>query len=241
MKPFAPLSQRHIADEQMDAADLSERDYDAVLRDLARVNAVTMAPRATLRFLARVHACHASEAPWRILDVGYGQGDMLRRIARWAERRGQRVELVGIDLNAKSEASARAATPPELAIDWRTGDYADLAGGNKQGRWDIVLSSLVAHHMSDAERAGFLTFMEVEAEIGWMVNDLHRHRFAYLGFPWLARLMHVHPIVRADGQLSIARSFRPTEWRAMLHRNGLATQARIVRRFPFRLCVERIK
>lgn len=237
MNPFASLAQRHIADEQMDAADLSEREYGAVLRDLARVNAVTMAPRATLRFLDRVHARHASEAPWRILDVGYGQGDMLRRIARWAVRRGQRVELVGIDLNAKSAASARAATPPDLVIDWRTGDYAELAGEH----WDIVLSSLVAHHMSHGERAAFLTFMEAEAAIGWMVNDLHRHRLAYLGYPWLARIMRVHRIVRADGQLSIARSFRAGEWRAMLKRSGVGRDARIVRRFPFRLCIERVK
>lgn len=237
MDPFARLAQRHIADEQMDAADLSAGRYDAVLRDLARVNAVTMAPRATLRFLDALRVSHASERPWRILDVGYGQGDMLRRIARWAARVDQPVALVGIDLNAKSAASARAATPRELSIDWRTGEYSDLAGDN----WDVVLSSLVAHHMSDEERADFLAFMEAEAALGWFVNDLHRHRLAFLGFPWLARVMRVDPIVRADGQLSIARSFRSHEWHAMLKRSGLDRQARVVRRFPFRLCVERIK
>ncbi len=237
MDPFASLAQRHIADEQMDAADLGEARYDAVLRDLARVNRVTMAPRATLRFLAQIHARHASQRPWRILDVGYGHGDMLRRIARWAARVGQPVDLVGIDLNAKSQSSARAATPRKLSIDWRTGDYADLAGE----RWDIVLSSLVAHHMSDSERAAFLAFMEDEAALGWFINDLHRHRLAYLGYPWLARIMRVDPIVRADGQLSIARSFRADEWHAMLARGGLDRQAQVERRFPFRLCVERFK
>ncbi len=237
MTPFASLSQRHTAEEQMDAADLPATRYDRVLRDLARVNAVTMAPRATLRFFEAVHARHARAAPWRILDVGYGQGDMLRRIARWAGQRGQRVELFGIDLNTRSAASARSATPPDMMIDWRTGDYRDLAGE----RWDIVLSSLVAHHMSDGERADFVKFMEDEAALGWMVNDLHRHRLAYLGYPWLARAMGVDPIVRADGQLSIARSFRRDEWYAMLARAGLENAAKIVRRFPFRLCVERIR
>ncbi len=241
MNPFAYLSQRHTTEEQMDAADLPATRYDKVLRDLARVNAVTMAPRATLAFLEAVHARHARATPWRILDVGYGQGDMLRRIARWAARRGQRVELVGIDLNTRSAASARAATPPDMTIDWRTGDYRDLAAANGLEGWDIVLSSLVAHHMSDSERADFLKFMEVEAALGWMVNDLHRHRLAYLGYPLLARAMCVDPIVRADGQLSIARSFRRDEWHAMLSRAGPAGKAKIVRRFPFRLCVERIR
>ncbi len=241
MNPFAPLTQRHIAEELMDAADLPVARYDRVLRDLARVNAVTMAPRATLAFLDAAHVRHARATPWRILDVGYGQGDMLRRIARWAARRGQDVTLVGIDLNPKSAASARAATPHDMTIDWRTGDYRDLAGANGPWGWNIVRSSLVTHHMSDGERDDFLEFMEGEAALGWMVNDLHRHRLAYLGFPWLARLMRVDTIVRADGQLSVARSFRRHEWRAMLARAGLENAAKIVRRFPFRLCVERLK
>jgi hypothetical protein len=75
-----------------------------------------------------------------------------------------------------------------------------------------------------------------------MVNDLHRHRFAYHGFPLLARLAGWHRIVREDGQLSVARSFRPAEWHALLDAAGLdQSGARVVRRFSFRLCVERIR
>src|SRR3546814_20305428 len=78
--------------------------------------------------------------------------------------------------------------------------------------WDFIISSLVAHHMSNAERLAFLDFMERHASRGWFVNDLYRHAFASHGFPLLARLLRVHPIVREDGQLSIARAFRPAEW-----------------------------
>jgi hypothetical protein len=54
--------------------------------------------------------------------------------------------------------------------------------------------------------------------------------------------MMVHRIVREDGQLSIARSFRPAEWRAILADAGIPpASVRIVRRFPFRLCVERVR
>jgi hypothetical protein len=80
--------------------------------------------------------------------------------------------------------------------------------------------------------------MESKAKRGWIINDLHRHAFAYAGYPLLAALLRVHPIVHADGQLSIARSFRPREWRQILSEAG-ADDARIERRFPFRLCVER--
>lgn len=215
----------------MDADDLPAATYADVVADLARVNVVTMAARPTLAFLRRV--CRPG-GRYRVLDVGYGDGDMLRRIARWGERRGIAFELVGIDLNPRSEAAARAHTPAGIAIDWRTGNYADLA----DEPWDIILSSLVAHHMTHAQLVAFLRFMQRHARAGWLVNDLHRHGFAYRGWPLLAALFRWHPIVRHDGHLSIARSYRPGEWPPILAEAGI-TDARIHRAFPFRLCVER--
>jgi 2-polyprenyl-3-methyl-5-hydroxy-6-metoxy-1,4-benzoquinol methylase len=122
-----------------------------------------------------------------------------------------------------------------MAIDYRTGDYRDVPGP-----FDFVVSSLVAHHMTDSQLDGFIRFMEEQATGGWLINDLHRHPFSYATFPWLARLLGAHRIVREDGQLSIARAFRPSEWRAILDATGI-DGARIVRRFPFRLCVERLR
>ncbi|WP_374990371.1 methyltransferase domain-containing protein [Sphingosinicella sp. LHD-64] len=227
------LAERIRRDEQMDDPALDPKVYDAVLHDLARVNAWTLAARPTLGFLKR--AARGMPA-FRLLDVGFGQGDMLRRIARWARRRGQAVDLVGVDLNPGSAAVARAATPPAMPIEYRTGDYEA-----QPTPFDFVVSSLVAHHMTDEELLAFIAYMERMALRGWIINDLHRHRFAYCGFPLLAWALGVHPIVREDGQVSIGRAFRPAEWRAILARAGLPEgAARIVRRFPFRLCVERL-
>jgi SAM-dependent methyltransferase len=227
------LATRTIAEEQMDAPDLPDRDYTALLADMARVNGMLMAVRPTLAFLGRVTK---RGDMLRLLDVGFGHGDMLRRIARWAARRGVKAELVGIDLNPRSARIARNATDPALGIDFRAGDYADLAG---QG-WDVVLSSMVAHHMTREQLIAFLRFMEAESLRGWLVNDLLRHRFAYRSFPLLARIMGWHRIIREDGQLSVARSYRPGEWPPILAEAGIAG-ARIHRVFPFRLCVERLR
>ncbi|MCA1662633.1 MAG: methyltransferase type 12, partial [Novosphingobium sp.] len=120
------LRERAIADELMDAPDLDAATYAAVVGDLARVNAVTLGVRPTLGFLRRAFAAHPGKR-LRILDVGFGDGDMLRRIAGWAAKRGHEVELVGVDLNPRSELAARAHTPPGMAIRWLTGDYAELA------------------------------------------------------------------------------------------------------------------
>lgn len=230
----ASLKVRSRQDEQMDAPDLDPAVYDLVLRDLARVNRWTLTAWPALAFLRRAAG---SAQRFRLLDVGFGDGDILRVIARWARRRGIEAELVGVDLNAKSVAVARARTPPDLGIDYRAGDYRD-----QPGPFDFVISSQVTHHMTDGKLTDFIRFMEGEARLGWLICDLHRHGFAHWGFPILARLMRVHRIVREDGQLSIARSFRREEWRRILADAGIAQdQVRIVRRLAFRLCVERLR
>jgi 2-polyprenyl-3-methyl-5-hydroxy-6-metoxy-1,4-benzoquinol methylase len=221
------------APELMDADDLPADTYAAVVGDLARVNRVTLAYRPTLNFLAR--AAQASRR-LRILDVGFGDGDTLRRIAGWAAAHGIEAELTGIDLNPRSALAAQAHGPAALPIRYLTGDYADLTGEG----WDVVISSLVAHHMTRAELLAFLRFMEAHAQVGWLVNDLHRHRVAHLGWPLLAAVARWHPIVRHDGHVSIARSFVPADWHQLLAEAGI-TGATVRRRFPFRLCVERLR
>jgi SAM-dependent methyltransferase len=225
------LRERRDADELMDADDLAPAVYAAVVADLARVNVVTLAARPTLAFLRR--ACQPGRC-YRLLDVGYGDGDMLRRIARWGERRGIGFTLVGIDQNERSRAAAMAHSTAGCAIDWRIGDYRALGDEH----WDLVISSLVAHHMSRDELIGFLAWMERHARVGWLINDLHRHRAAYAAWPLLARGFGWHPIVRHDGHVSIARSYRSDEWPPLLAAAEVRG-ARVYRAFPFRLCVER--
>ena len=226
------LATRAIAEELMDSEDLDAATYAEVVGDLARVNAITLAARPTLDFLNRGSKGMTS---LRLLDVGFGDGDMLRRIARWAKKRGITAELVGVDLNPRSELAARAHTPDDLAIRYVTGDHADLAGEG----WDFIVSSLVAHHMTHPQLVAFLRFMDAEARRGWLINDLHRHGFPHWGFPILARIAAWHPIVRHDGTLSIARAYRPDEWLPILVEAGVS--GRVYRAFPFRLCVEALR
>jgi 2-polyprenyl-3-methyl-5-hydroxy-6-metoxy-1,4-benzoquinol methylase len=248
------LETRVIADELMDADDLDADTYAAVVHDLAKVNTLTMARRPTMRFVRAIRdrlvkqrmaalmkddnslRYRLGPVKMKILDVGFGDGDMLRTIARWAEKNAVDATLVGIDLNPRSALAADDATAASLNIDYRTGDYATLAGEG----WDAIISSLVAHHMTRGQLVAFIRFMDTEAKAGWFINDLHRHGFAFLGFPLLAKIMRWHPIVRHDGQLSIARSYRPQEWPAILAAAGV-TDAVVARKFPFRLCVSKIR
>ncbi len=226
------LAERRITEELMDDPALPPETYCAVLADLAAVNRITLAHRPTLNFIEQAIG---NRNEFSLLDVGFGHGDLLRTIARWALQRGVKAHLYGVDLNPNSASVALAATSVDMPIAYLTGDYRDHAAGH-----DLIVSSLVAHHMSHEQLTEFLRVMQREARLGWFVNDLHRHALSYLGYPILARLMGWHPIVRSDGRTSIARSYRPAEWHALLGEAGV-TDAHVTRFFPFRLCASRLR
>ena len=226
------FASRSTASEWMDAPDLDQADLARCLDDLAVVNSVTLARAPTIGFLRR--AARGRDG-LSVLDVGYGQGDMLRRIARWGKRRGVALRLEGVDLSPASAVAARAATPAWMDIRYRTGDVFDEAPGSV----DIVVSSLFTHHLGDEDVVRFLRWMERTARVGWFVNDLHRHAVAYYGFKALSTAAGWHPMVRHDGPVSVARSFRRADWVRLLGEAGVA--ARVRWHLPFRYCVSRLR
>ena len=225
---------RSLAPEWMDTETVSAADFAACLRDLAAVNTVTLARLPTLGFMGRVARRHPGRV-LRVLDVGCGEGHMLRRIWRWGARTGQRVELVGLDLNPLGVAAARAATPGDVPIEYRC---ADVFGAGLDG-FDVILSALFTHHLSDAQVVAFVRLMEARAGLGWFVNDLHRSRAAFHGFQALSGLAGWHRFVRHDGPISVARSFRRGDWERLLAEAGVDATVRW--HLPFRYCVARLK
>jgi SAM-dependent methyltransferase len=224
----------------MDDPSVSFDEFQACLVDLARVNVLTLAHRPTLRFLDRLlpHA-RALGRPIEIVDVGSGYGDLLRQIAEWARRRRITVSLTGVDRNPWARRAAIEATPSELGIEWVTADafaYAPARGV------DIVVSSCLTHHLSDARVVRFLGWLEANARLGWFVNDLHRHPLPYHVFTWFAGFARFHHFVRHDGPVSIARAFVAADWHRMLAAAGIEQSKAEVRwMFPFRLTVTRCK
>jgi SAM-dependent methyltransferase len=230
------FSRRSETVELMDTEPSALDDYAACLADLAQVNVVTLAYRPTLAFLDRVARLAPHDRTLRILDAGTGYGDMLRRIGRWARRRGIAVELTGIDLNPRAR---QAAPADEIPIRWVT---ADILSYRPAERPDIVLSSLFAHHLDDAAIVRFLAWMEAEAALGWFLSDLQRHPLPYDLFRLLAKIARWHRFVRHDGPVSISRAFVRADWRRYLAAAGLdAAQVAIEWHLPFRLCLARLR
>ncbi len=227
------FDQRTSETELMDTEAVPPEDFARCLGDLEMVNRLTLTHRPTLAWLARA----VGGAPrFSLLDVGFGHGDMLRAVARWAAWNGKTAILSGVDLDPSSELAARAATPPDTDIAFHTSDVFAYAPTDPP---DFVISSLFTHHLPDDRVVEFLRWMEAVARRGWFVNDLHRHAVAYYGFRALAGVSGWHRFVRHDGAVSIARGFRREDWERYLAEAGIS--ARITWKTPFRLCVARMK
>jgi SAM-dependent methyltransferase len=218
----------------------SYEELRACLHDIARVDWLTLAYRPTMSWMGELVAAHAKPTkPLRVVDVGCGDGDTLRRIDAWAGRRGIPVALTGIDLNPDAIRAAREATPATQRIEWIVGDaLADSA----TGEIDVVVSSLLTHHLTNPQIVQFLQWMEGTARCGWFINDLHRQAVPYYLFRLLARFTNWHPFVKYDGPVSIRRSFVVEDWRSLCAAAGLVAESVTIREYrPARLCVGRIK
>jgi trans-aconitate methyltransferase len=235
------LSRRNNLPELMDSGETDFATFRACLVDLAKVNALTLAYRSTVRFFERL--AKSGRLPRdrviNVVDVGSGYGDMVRKIDRWAAQRRLNVDLIGIDLNPWSARAAASVTLPDRPIRFVTANVFDY---EPPIPIDIVISSLFTHHLDDEALVRFVAWMEARAAIGWFVNDLHRHPLPYHAFRASSRALRFHHFVQHDGPVSIARAFTTSDWHRILPAAGVPLAAADVAWwFPFRLCVTRIR
>lgn len=228
------FADRSDTPERMDTDCTDFEDYRRCLRDLSRVNRVTLTARPTLVWLRRQGLRKADR--FSLLDVAFGYGDILRAIRRWSDRRGLEAELVGVDLNPWAARAAREATPDADRIAFVTGDVFDY---HPERPIDFIVSAQFTHHLTDGELVRFIGWMERTARRGWLISDIERSRFAYLGFGVLATVARWHHFVRSDGLISITRSFRAPELADRVAEAGLGGVATVRRHLPSRQTVER--
>jgi len=222
--------------ELMDG-DCSYEDFRSCLRSLEHVNRWLLGYRPTMAWLKRLP--HGLRDPVHIVDVGSGGGDLLRQIAGWARRRGIAVQLTGIDLNPYAARAAAESTPKELRIAWVTGDALMY---RPKKAVDLIVSSLMAHHLEDEEIIALLRWMETTAQVGWFINDLERSEWSCRTFGWVGRMVAWHRFVRHDGPVSFRRAFREEDWVRLLAAAEVSRKAVMVEHWrPGRLSVGRWK
>jgi SAM-dependent methyltransferase len=139
-----------------------------------------------------------------ILEIGCGGGDNLRVIKRYFERRNITVQLSGVDINPRCIEFARSRKENE-GIDFVTSDYKLIDPFPKP---DIIFNSLFCHHFNDEQMMEILAWMKQHSSIGFFINDLHRHPFAYYSIKWLTGLFSKSYLVKNDAPLSVLRGFK---------------------------------
>ncbi len=228
------LSERSHELEHLDKGDYTVDEYEGCLIELRRINRFLGDAGALRKSLLRSIERDEVQA-FSVLDVGAGSGELLRTVARWARGKGKRTRLVGVELNRRSA----------IALVEESRGFAEIASVRADGfrlpfadnTFEYVMCSLFTHHFTDDDVVRLLRELMRVARRGIIVIDLHRHRFAYLLYTSIGRLVLHNRLVREDGALSIRRGFRQNELRGLAERAGLAG-ARVTRRFPFRLVLE---
>lgn len=211
------LSRRSTELELMDDPDVDGAELDHAMEHLEFINSSLNGYGPSIAGVSSLVSADCRSLS--ILDVGCGSGDTLRRLARWARRRGIAARLHGIELSDKIAARAAKACAgyPEITI-----SHTDFFKMDPGDPFDIVHCALVLHHIPEGEpTVNFLRKMDQMSLTGIVVNDLHRHPFAYYSIKILTRLFSRSPILQNDAPLSVARGFSRSELENAAREAGL--------------------
>jgi SAM-dependent methyltransferase len=228
-----PALTRVLAPERLDAPAHDPAVLRASLAQVAAVN----------RWLGGRRALRLALAPYRrpglrVLDVGTGSADLPSALARDARLAGGAIGLVATDRHPQILAIAASQlvgwpnVPNRRGLRERGNDSAAaqdirLTGAEATAlpfatdSFDVVVLSLVLHHLDDGEARLALREAARVAPLV-IVNELHRTRANYLGARLLAlTLWRDNPLTSHDGPLSVLRAYRPGELRSLAGEAGL--------------------
>ncbi|WP_240665853.1 methyltransferase domain-containing protein [Agromyces sp. LHK192] len=238
--PAAPRGLRSLAvrdDEATELMDDPAADPVTLANTYARfglVNAFVSGHRAT--YLRWIRPRLSPVWLTRVLDVGTGGADLPRRLLAWAAADGVRLEVVGIDPDARAIAFAREhqRRDPVPGLELRPVATGDLVAQGE--RFAVVLSNHVLHHLDPHAFGAFLADSERLVAPGGVAvhGDIERSRWGYAGFaaatwPFQGTILR-DSYIRPDGLTSIRRSFTAPELAAVLPGDW-----RVRRAFPSRL------
>lgn len=204
--------------ELMDDPKLPKDQLNAALRDITKVNKLLGGNQVTIRGVQELIRSKPHKKVWRIVDVGCGDGEMLRHIAGVFAQSQLSIELKGVDINTASIQLAKELSVSYENVDFEVMDILQIK--TETLPCDILLCNLTIHHFTDDEICIFLKHFYRLATIGVVINDLHRSVIAYQLFRGFSRIFMKSPIARHDGRISIARGFKKEELKRYSQRLG---------------------
>jgi ubiquinone/menaquinone biosynthesis C-methylase UbiE len=222
------FGQRSLELERLDRGEYTAAEYALWQREMRFINRWLGDKRALKRRLGR--RLRAGD-DLRILDVGAGFGELLKVCSELTDVTAGHV-YVGVDTS--QTACSVMSSRPDVKIDPIVADALQLPFADHS--FDIVISSLFLHHLTDEEAARLLAESARVSRSLVLMIDLNRHRAAYVLYRVFAAAF-LQPFTAQDGALSIRRGFRPDELIEIARRAGLS-KASIRRSMPFRLVLE---
>lgn len=153
-----------------------------------------------------------------IADIGCGGGDMLKLMANWAKTKGIEAEFIGIDANQFMIDFAKKRTANFKNINYIKEDA--FSENIKNLEIDIACMTLFCHHFTENQLIELFKNLRKNCSIGLVINDLHRHWFAYYSIAWLTALFSKSYLVKNDAKLSVWRGFHKKELIEILQKAG---------------------
>lgn len=203
--------------ELLDAPNIPKELLFKNLRELDVVNRLLGGHAITLFGIKKLVVDKTKT--YRIVDIGCGGGDAMKQIAKWTKKNNFKVELIGVDMNADAIAFMKDECKEFSNITGIVIDYRDYLKSNTD--IDIVHCSLFCHHLKDDELIELFQYLNGHAKVGFVINDLQRHWFAYYSIKFLTRLLNGSTLVKNDAPLSVLRGFRKEELNTILQKAGV--------------------
>lgn len=197
---------RSTAPEIMDDFAMEGEILRDALDKIASINKLLGGNKVTLDGVKTLLKGVDKARPITMLDVGCGNGDMLRTLADFANENGWNFRLYGIDANAFTIKHAQSLSNQYPNISYHCEDI--FKENLPLANFDIILCTLTLHHFKDQEILSLLSFFHSQSRLGLVINDLHRSKLAYYLFTALCFVFGLNDMSREDGLVSILRGFK---------------------------------
>ena len=198
--------QRTEEEEIMDDFSLEGEELRDALDKIASINQFLGGNKLTLQGVKKL--IHTNDEI-TIVDLGCGNGDMLRALADFGTKNNYNFKLIGIDANAFTIDYAIKLSKEYPNISYKCEDI--FSESFSQLNYDIVLCTLTLHHFKNNQIDYLLQLFQKQARIGIVINDLHRNLIAYRAFQLICFFFRLNRMSREDGLISILRGFKKQE------------------------------
>ncbi|HSF53566.1 MAG TPA: methyltransferase domain-containing protein [Algoriphagus sp.] len=215
---MSKFAQRSEEKELMDDLECSGEVLEQTLRELKTINRWLGGNNVTTEGLAKIMKRHPKDS-YQIADIGCGGGDMIRVMDHWAKSKKLKVDFSGIDANPNIIELAKLRLYDLPNVRWQVQNV--FAREFLHEKVDIITCTLFTHHFTDQELKNLMEAFRSKASLGIVINDLHRHWFAFHSIRILTKLFSKSPMVRNDASLSVLRSFRKADLERILRDAGI--------------------